>query len=334
MSKRPVNQGEQMPLVSILTPVFDGERHLRPCIESILKQTYQNWEYIIVNNCSRDGTLDIAEEFAARDRRIRIVNNTSFVGIIENHNIAFSQISPKAVYCKVVQADDWIYPECLEKFVKICEDNPTITLASAYRIDNDQIGLRVLPPSKSVFPGREIARGFFFEEWRDPFGSPTSYFLRADPVRAYPPFFNPSNMYADVEACIKILREGDFGFIHEVLTFTRRPSDAQTPKSHYLRVGYPSFLWILRNHGRVFLTEDEFEACVRRHLRHYYQVMARDLVNFRRNWEYWRYHFDSLRKVGYPFSVFRLLAAIPQLPKEKGRNRELSRDSRVSGKGR
>jgi glycosyltransferase involved in cell wall biosynthesis len=306
-----------MPLVSVLTPVFNGETHLRACIESVVKQTYQDWEYIIVNNCSRDKTLNIAEEYAAQDRRIRIVNNTSFVGIIENHNIAFSKMSLSAEYCKVVQADDWIYPECLEKFVKICEENPTITLATAYRIDNDHVGLKILPPSKSVFSGRDIARGFFFDEWPDPFGSPTSYFLRAGPVRAHPPFFNPSNMYADVEACIKILRDGDFGFIHEVLTFTRRPSDAQTPKSHYLRVSLPSFLWILRNHGRVFLTEDEYRECIRKHLRHYYLVMARDLVKFRRNREYWRYHIDSLRKVGYPLNPFRLLATIPQLPKEK-----------------
>jgi glycosyltransferase involved in cell wall biosynthesis len=306
-----------MPLVSVLTPIFNGEKHLRACLESVINQTYQDWEYIIVDNCSRDKTVVIAEEYASSDRRIRIVINTTFVGIIENHNIAFSEISPSAEYCKVVQADDWIYPDCLEKFVKLCEENPTITLASAYRIDNDQVGLKVLPPSKSLYPGREIARGFFFNEWPDPFGSPTSYFLRAGPVRAHPPFFNPSNMYADVEACLKILREGDFGFIHEVLTFTRRPADAQTPKSHYLRVNLPSFLWILKNHGRVFLSDEEYGECVRKHLRHYYLVMARDLVRFRRNREYWLYHFDSLRKLGYPLNLFRLLATIPKLPKEK-----------------
>jgi glycosyltransferase involved in cell wall biosynthesis len=316
-----------MALVSILTPVFNGETYLRPCIESVLKQTYQDWEYIIVDNCSKDATPDIIREYARQDKRIRIVSNTSFVSIIENHNIAFSEMSSSAEYCKVVQADDWIYPECVEKFVKLCEDNPTITLATAYRLDGDHVGLRVLPPSRSFFSGREIARGFFFDEWPDPFGSPTSYFLRAGPVRSHPPLFNPSNMYADVEACIKILREGDFGFIHELLTFTRRPKDAQTPKSHYLRVGYPSFLWILRNHGRFFLNGEEYAACVRNHLKRYYIVLARDLVRFRRGWEYWLYHFNSLREVGYPFNPFRLLSALPRLPKEKWSERK-------SGSGR
>jgi len=320
-----------MPLVSILTPVFNGETYLRPCIESVLRQTYQDWEYIIVDNCSKDATPDIIREYARQDKRIRIVTNTSFAGIIENHNIAFSEMSSSAEYCKVVQADDWIYPECVEKFVKLCEDNPTISLATAYRLDGDHVGLKGLPESISVFSGREIVRSFFFDERRDIFGSPTSYFLRAEPVRAHPPFFNPYNMYADVEACIKILRAGDFGFIHEVLTFTRRPRDAQTPRSHYLRVTYPSYLWIMKNHGQVFLSEEEKSGLVHKHFRAYYQVMARDLINLRRNREYWRYHIRSLREVGYPFNLLRLLAAIPQLPGEKRRNLRDSEGTKKTG---
>lgn len=307
-----------MPFVSILTPVFNGETYLRPCIESVLRQTYQDWEYIFVDNCSQDATPEIIQEYARQDRRIRVVTNRSFVGIIENHNVAFSQISPKADYCKVVQADDWIYPECIEKFVRFCEANPTVSLATAYRLDGDQVGLKgLLPESRSVFSSAEIVRRFFDDQSRDIFGSPTSYFLRAEPVRAHPPFFNPRNIYADVEACIKILRAGDFGFIHEVLTFTRRPADSQTPRSHYLRVTFPSYLWIMKNHGEFFLDDGEMRTLIRKHLKLYYQVMARDLIHLRRNGEYWRYHFRSLREVGHPFSAFRLLAALPQLPKEK-----------------
>ena len=221
-----------MALVSILTPVYNGERFLRPCIESVLAQTYRDWEYVIVDNCSRDATPEIIREYARRDRRIRVVTNASFVGIIENHNIAFSQMSPKADYCKVVQADDWIYPACLEKFVRLCEANPKVTLATAYRLDGDRVGTQ-RPPGITVrfFGPRDRAEVLLSTSGRDIFGSPTSYFLRAEPVRAHPPFFNPQNMYADVEACIRILREGDFGFIHEVLTFTRRPRDAQTPEA-------------------------------------------------------------------------------------------------------
>ena len=105
------------PLVSVLTPVYNGERYLVECIESVLAQTYQNWEYIIVNNCSTDRTLEIAEKFAAQDKRIRIHNNETFVGCDANGNIAFRQISLDSKYCKVVHADDWLYPECIMRMV-------------------------------------------------------------------------------------------------------------------------------------------------------------------------------------------------------------------------
>lgn len=312
-----------MPFVSILTPVFNGATYLRPCLDSVLHQTYQDWEYVIVDNCSTDETADILREYAGQDSRIRIVTNRSFVGIIENHNIAFAQVNPKADYCKMVQADDWIYPSCVEKFVRFCDQNPSVSLATAYRLDGDSVGLKGLPESQSVFSGRDIVRAFFFDERRDIFGSPTSYFLRAKSVLTSPPFFNPQNIYADVEACIRVLTEGDFGFLHEVLTFTRRPADAQTPLSHYLRVTYPSYLWIMKNYGPAFLTPEEIRVLMRRHLRAYYQMMARDLVNLRRNLAYWRFHIRSLREVGHSFNPLRLLAAMPQLPGQKwlgGRN--------------
>jgi len=310
-----------MALVSILTPVYNGEKYLHKCIKSVLAQSYSDWEYIIVNNCSQDGTLDIAQYYALQDRRIRIMNNTQFVDIIQNHNIAFEQISHHAEYCKVVQADDWIYPECIEKFVNIAEKNPTVILVSAYRLENDLIGLKGLPPSKSVFSGREIGRSFLLEGVSESFGSPTSHFLRAESVRSKKPFYNPHNIHADTEACFNVLRNGDLGFIHEVLTFTRRQEDTQTSRSHYLRTYCLGRLWILKNYGRDYLTEEEHQRCVQKSLRDYYLVLIRDLLNVRRGRDYWRYHLTSLRKVGYPFNPIKLLKAIPLAFIEKNKNK-------------
>src|ERR1700704_3898394 len=81
------------PLVSVVTPVYNGEKFLAECIESVLKQKYPNYEKIIVNNCSSDRTPQIALEYAEKDNRIRLHHNDKFVGVIENHNIAFRLIS-------------------------------------------------------------------------------------------------------------------------------------------------------------------------------------------------------------------------------------------------
>ena len=100
--------GAQDSLVAVVTPVYNGEKYLVECIESVLAQTYHNWHYTIVNNCSTDKTLDIAERYAKMDGRVRVLSYNEFVGAIENHNRAVRIISPDSKYCKVVSADDWI----------------------------------------------------------------------------------------------------------------------------------------------------------------------------------------------------------------------------------
>src|SRR5438552_1134213 len=115
------------PLVSVLTPVYNGAKYLAKCMDSVLAQTYHNWEYIVVNNYSTDNSLDIACSYARRDNRIRVESNRQFVGVIENHNAAFRSISKESRYCKVVSADDHLFPECIEKLVEVAEREPRVT---------------------------------------------------------------------------------------------------------------------------------------------------------------------------------------------------------------
>src|ERR1700683_4104948 len=123
MGNRKNNESEAF--VSIVTPVYNGEQFLVECIESILSQTHANWEYIVVNNCSTDRSREIVAQYQARDERIRLVNCTEFVGVIENHNRAFRLISPQSKYCKVVAADDWLFPDCVSRMVEIAESHPS-----------------------------------------------------------------------------------------------------------------------------------------------------------------------------------------------------------------
>src|ERR1039458_8021732 len=115
---------QSMPLVSIVTPAYNEEKYLAECIESVLGQTYPNWDYTIVKDCSTDGTLAIAMKYSAQDPRIRVIGNDTLVPAIANFNIALRQISSTSKYCKIVLADDWIFPECVERMVASMEQYP------------------------------------------------------------------------------------------------------------------------------------------------------------------------------------------------------------------
>src|SRR5438105_3382138 len=93
------------PKVSVVIPVYNGERLIATAIRSVQAQTYTNWDLTIGNNRSTDRTLAIAEEFAARDPRIRVVTYPNHVNVVESHNTAFTLIADDAKYCKILGAD-------------------------------------------------------------------------------------------------------------------------------------------------------------------------------------------------------------------------------------
>src|SRR6516225_4023019 len=102
-----------VPLVSVITPFFNTEQYIVECIESVLAQSYFNWEYLLVNNQSTDASRGIAERYARQDKRIHLLDTPKFLSQIENFEAALQYMSPASQYCKMVLADDWLFPECL-----------------------------------------------------------------------------------------------------------------------------------------------------------------------------------------------------------------------------
>src|SRR5450432_1444038 len=114
------------PLVSVVTPFHNTAAYLAECIESVLAQTYENFEYILVDNCSTDGSTEIAERYARRDPRIRFIQRSTLLTQVQNYNRALEEIADASRYCKMVQADDFIFPECLRLMVEAFEQSQTI----------------------------------------------------------------------------------------------------------------------------------------------------------------------------------------------------------------
>ncbi len=285
------------PFVSILTPVYNGEKFLEQCIESVLNQTYENWEYVIVNNCSTDHSLEIAEKYAKQDERISIHNNEQFLELMPNLNHAFRQIAKESEYCQVVHADDWLFPECVERRVEVGVENPDVGIVSSYYLKEPRFELGSLPYPGHNISGREICRRILMEDFY-PFGSPSTLLIRSDMIRKQDKMYDESYLAGDFAAPFKILKETNFGFVHQILLFQRMHDESATKtiKKDSFRLGN---LKVLLKHGPDFLSDEEMDVQVRRYLDEYYRFLARNFYSLQPR-AFWEFHFSELETLGFP----------------------------------
>lgn len=117
------------PLVSIVLPVYNGEQFLRKSIDSVIAQTFQNWELLILDDCSTDSSPDIAKEYAQKDSRILYFRNEHNLRLPGNLNKGFSLA--KGDYLTWTSDDNMYRPTAIEKMVCALQENPDAHLAFA-----------------------------------------------------------------------------------------------------------------------------------------------------------------------------------------------------------
>jgi hypothetical protein len=152
--------------------------------------------------------------------------------------------------------------------------------------------------------GREVCRKHLLEKLYV-FGTQNSVLYRADLVRSHDPFYNEANIQADTEACFALLKTSDFGFVHQVLTFTRVRAGSLNTISTAMQTSWAAILHLLVKYGPEYLTRDELGACLNRHLSAYYNFLGKSLM-LGRNKKFWDYHKGQLTEAGVGFSRARL----------------------------
>lgn len=284
------------PLVSVVTPFYNTAEHLEPCIRSVLNQDYSNFEYVLADNRSTDGGDRLARRFAERHEAIRYVRYEEFLDQIPNYNRALGEASPEAKYIKMVQADDKLLPGCLSKMVALAEAHPAVGVVSSYRLKGREVSNVGLPLDREVIPGPELCRLQLLENHFF-MGNPTTLLYRAEAVRADPPLFPRDRLHADTEACYELLREWDFGFVHQILSFNRKEEDSISGTVRTFNPHLLDRLIIIRRFGPVFLTDDEYHQLWERTSRRYWRYLARSLLALQGK-EFWQYHREGLATIG------------------------------------
>jgi glycosyltransferase involved in cell wall biosynthesis len=297
------------PLVSVVSPVYNEERYLSTCIESILAQDYLNWDYTIVDNCSTDRSFEIAEKYAKQDSRIRVFRNKQHLGAIQNHNEAFRSISPGSKYCKLVSGDDWLYSECLPHLVRVAECNPNVGIVGSYAITANGIRWGGLPHDTTVFGGRYIGR-LFLLGLIDSFWVPSTVLYRSSLVRSKAEFFPGDAPSADLSACLNCLKESDCGFVHQILSFERMHDSSRSTKVRQLGGYLLDRINVLNDVWPAFLTNQEYADRLEALLDEYYSNVLAVSCFKSRSKEFWEFHRRRLRDLGYPLLGKRLAIAV------------------------
>lgn len=232
------------PPVSIGMPVYNGERFLKEALDSILAQTFENFELIISDNASTDKTQEICKAYAARDRRIKYYRNEHNIGGHRNFNRVFELATGQ--YFRWAAHDDICGPECLERCVEVLERNPAVVLCYTKTKLIDEHGT-VLgkncdeDPLLTDSPKPQVRfRNLIIESFAKPYrGQQLFGVMRASTLAVTPLLDDYSGADLVLLAILALL--GQFYEIPEYLFFNRNHSQRSTGKlmsSPYLRTAW------------------------------------------------------------------------------------------------
>ena len=252
------------PRVSIGLPVHDGERYLRTTIDSIRAQTFTDFELIVTDNASTDGTEAICREYAAVDSRVRCVRNATNLGVARNFNLTVEHA--RGEYFKWAADDDVLEPEFVARCVEQLDRDPDLVLCHAQTRIIDEQGIAMgdytyVPGHASAAQPSHRLRDVLAEDrWCfELFGV-----IRAETLRRTR--LLDRYVGSDRVLLADLALRGRFGILPEYL-FLNRDHPARTVRrfpAHHLRAGVVDPALEGRRvlpHWRIFA---EYARCIRR----------------------------------------------------------------------
>ena len=111
--------------ISVIVPIFNSEKYINKCLDSIINQTYKNLEIILVNDGSTDNTINILEKYKNKDKRIKIINQKNSGGVIARKN---GVDNATGKYVLIMDSDDWIEATLISEIVKKIKNNPDVEI--------------------------------------------------------------------------------------------------------------------------------------------------------------------------------------------------------------
>jgi len=201
---------KKKPLISVVMPAYNAQKYINSAIESILNQTFKNFELIIVNDCSTDNTINIVNSFIRKDARVKIINNKKRLNIAASLNKGINKASSNII--ARMDADDISLPNRLELQYKLINSSKNISVVGAniivMDIDENEIAIRNYPDSS------EKLKACLFRY--SPFAHPVACFRRDifNSVGGYNPKYSPTE---DLDLWFRLGVKYKFGSVKKPL---------------------------------------------------------------------------------------------------------------------
>jgi len=194
------------PKVSVCIPTFNGAAYIRGAVDSVLKQEYQDFEVVIVDNCSTDQTEALVAELSSQSEKICFFRNEQNIGLAGNLNTCLEHA--RGEYIKYLCVDDLLLPGCLEQMVAGLDAHPAVSLVCGGRLSINEsgqpFGLRRYSSHKEVIPGyKVITRCLFAGNF---IGEPTAVMFRKSDMTVR--FRDDLPQLMDMEMWFRLLENG------------------------------------------------------------------------------------------------------------------------------
>ncbi len=225
------------PLISIISPTYNHRLYIGKCIESVLKQTYINWEMIIIDDFSSDGTPEIIEKYIKKDKRIKTIRHTENYGIYrlsDSYNEALKIATGE--FIAILEGDDYWPKDKLEKQIIFFNNDKVILVwgKGAYinakgKIIRLMSFPRISLRSKSIYYNKPIGmalKKLLFENFIVP---TASIMVKKSALLSIGGFKQPSNIsYVDYPTWLELSLKGEFCFSNDILGYWRIHSSQAT----------------------------------------------------------------------------------------------------------
>jgi glycosyltransferase involved in cell wall biosynthesis len=211
--------GDQ-PLVSVCVPTYNYARYLPRAVESVLDQSFEDFELIVIDDASSDDTAEVMAQYT--DPRLTFIPREENVGLFANFNDCAERARGK--YLKYLCADDWFEPGILEQSVALLEAEPGLVVATTADWIVDDDGVRHGAHEPAFGPAGRVPAARVVELFKTGFnviGMPTNATIRRDDFLAVGGFDAAFAPAADVHLWLKLLARGDFGWLPERLCSIR-----------------------------------------------------------------------------------------------------------------